>query len=278
MLGSSVSFAVMAVAAKYASKRLSASEIIFIRSLLSSLFIVVFLSKKGHSDWVGKKPVILAARGLVGFVAMTFYFWSIPRIHLGTAMMLNYTAPIFAIILTHLFMHEKTSALQKIIIGLSFAGVYFLTAPDLAASPFPLFVGLLSGLLAGMVHILIRQSHQDETPLVIIFYFTVISTIGSAALLPLGGFLAPTPKEWLALLIVTVSSFIGQVGLTYSLRTAPVSVVSPFGYFSPVLGVFLGWLFWKEIPGGSSLAGSALIILCGTGLYRLHSKKPSDLF
>ncbi|MGH7197641.1 MAG: DMT family transporter [Candidatus Omnitrophota bacterium] len=270
MAGASLSFALMASAIKSVSRSFSAPEIVFIRSALGLIFIAGLMAKT-RAPWIGREPRFLVARGVVGFTAMVLYFWAISQIDLGTAMMLNYTSPIFAFILAHLLFRERSTALIKAALFLSFIGVYLLTAPQLAAKPLPLLVALFSGMLVGVVHVLIRYSHAEEAPLTIIFYFTTISVLGSGLLLVKTGFAAPLAGEWPGLLAVTATSMLGQLGLTYSLRSAPVSVVSPFAYLTPVFGLFLGGWFWKEPLPAMSLAGSVLIILCGMIAYKYQA-------
>jgi len=287
MILASSSFAIMAAAAKYCGRRLPVPEIILVRSLLSSIFIAFLIFKtkiswRARGDplprptcreqrlaaWVGKNPTILASRGAVGFVALTLYFWAVSRLDLGTAVMLNYTSPIFALLLARVFMGEHAGGSARAAVLISFAGVYLLCAPHFQAQPAALIAGLLSGVLAGSVHVLIRQSHEEDSSLTIIFYFTAICTLGSALMIGSSGLVQPTRGEWLALGIVTLTSLLGQFGLTYALKCAPVWVVTPFGYFTPIFGALLGWVLWKEPLNTWGLAGGILIISGGALIYR----------
>lgn len=272
MLAANGCFAIMAASTKMASGRLSAAEIIFVRSAASSVVLALWIARSGLS-WTGKNPAILSLRGIIGFVALFLYFWCLPKIDLGTAVMLNYTAPIFAVIVSVIFFHEKiSSAIKTAILG-SFIGVYLLVSPHWQPEFLPLLAGLLSGCFAGIVHVLIRQTHREEQPITIIFYFTLTATIGSWLLLWKYPWIGPTPMEWFWLGIITLSSFVGQLLLTHSLKAAPVSVVSPFGYITPVLGLILGWLFWKEIPTPLSLVGSAIVIICGFVMFKTPAEE-----
>ena len=268
MLGATISFAVMAAATKALHGGLPASEVVFIRSTLSTLALILYFSWHQNRAWPGKKPVLLTARGVVGFIALFFYFWALPQIHLGTAIMLNYTAPLFAVIASYFIFKEKTNTRAKLLITLSFLGVYILTAPQISEKPAAFLAALSSGFLAGMVHLLIRKSsREEESPFVIIFYFTSICIVGSLSFLPFTRWFFPDRQQWPLLIVITVSSFVGQLGLTCSLQKAPVSVVSPFGYITPVLGLALGFFIWGENPGFAGCLGSLVIILCGILLY-----------
>lgn len=269
MLGASVAFAVMAAATKSLPGKLPTSEIVFIRSFFSTLALLFYFFRDQNFIGHGKRPVVLAARGVIGFTALYLYFWAIPQIHLGTAVMLNYTAPLFAVIASYWVFKEKTSVPTKILIGLSFLGVYLVTAPQITEKPVAFLAALASGILAGMVHLLIRQSSgEEESPLLIIFYFTAICAVGSIFFLPFNHWIWPDTRQWLVLAVITTSSFVGQLGFTYSLRRAPISVVSPFGYITPVIGLIFGFFIWRENPGVSGFLGSLIVVFCGTLLYK----------
>jgi len=262
-----LSFAVMAAAAKFCGKRIPVAEIILVRSFISSV-VIGFLLLKTKGSFIGKNPPILASRGAIGFLALTLYFWAVSKLDLGTAVMLNYTSPIFALLWARLFIHERSTAESRTAVVISFAGVYLLSMPHFHAHGVAIAAGLLSGVLAGSVQVLIRQSHEEDSSLTIIFYFTAICTLGSVILLGLSGAVWPTRGEWLALLVVTLTSLVGQFGLTYSLKCAPVSVVTPFGYLTPIFGSLLGWLLWKESLSELGLFGGFLIIAGGILVYR----------
>jgi len=56
-----------------------------------------------------------------------------------------------------------------------------------------------------------------------------------------------------------------QLGITWSLRLAPVSVVLPMDYVSLIFATLYGWLIWDRWPGPSTWLGAPVII--GSGLY-----------
>lgn len=274
MCSASFLFAVMAAAAKFCGTRIPVGETILVRSLIGSIVIAFLIHRRG-APWIGKNPLILASRGLIGFTALSLYFWTVSKLDLGTAVMLNYTSPIFALLWARLFTGERSGRASKMAVFLAFTGVYFLATPHFNAQILPLIAGLCSGILAGSVHVLIRESHEKESPLTIIFYFTVICTLGSLLLLWKTGWMAPTGWEWMALAVITVTSLLGQFGLTYALKYAPVSVVTPFGYLTPVSGALLGLVLWKEPFSATSMLGGLLVIAGGVIIYRSLKTPPA---
>lgn len=262
MLCADLVFALMASATKTVGSRIPASEVVFVRSAVSLAALGWMLRANGIA-LRGKGPGLLWARGIIGYIALQSYFWALPQIPLGTAVMLNYTAPIFAVIFSFLWLKERPPRAVKSLLACCFVGIYLLASPQLGGPVLALLAGLLSGILAGSVYVMIRRAQENDPALLVIFYFALSSTIGSGALLFVTGWVAPTPLEWWGLAAITASSFIGQLCLTRSLQKAPVWFVSPFGYLTPVLGLFLGILFWGEYPTTPGLAGGAIVIVCG---------------
>jgi drug/metabolite transporter (DMT)-like permease len=270
MILASFSFSIMATFVKFSTASLPSMEIVFFRSFLGSI-LVGGLIAKNRISWIGKKPKISILRGLFGFGALSFHFYAISQLDLGTAVMLNYTAPIFVVILAHLLLKEKTTWVVASTILCSFAGLYLLAAPQFEVRPTAILFGILSGILAAVAYVLIRFTKKIESPYTVIFYFTAISTLGSIPFM-IPHFIWPSLRGWIGILGVTVGAFFGQVFLTKSIQGAPVSRVLPLSYLTPVFAATFGMLLWKEFFTVKSLIGGAIIIACGTSLYLLREK------
>ena len=272
MICGAIAFGIMATFVKLACKSLPSMEVVFFRSILGSLMIGAMIWKE-RASWVGKNPMIMVWRGVFGFTALSMHFYAISKLNLGTAVMLNYTAPIFVVIFARFVLRERTSWIVKIAIFSSFIGLYLLAAPQFKSEPIPLLIGILSGIFAAVAYVLIRFSSDEDSHYTIIFYFTTISTVGSFPLL-FFGFHWPTPMEWTMLLGVSVAAFFGQVWLTQSIQSAPVSFVLPFSYLTPVFAAMLGAVIWKEYLGIQAVIGGSIIIVSGIVIYLFREKTP----
>src|SRR3989338_5098934 len=135
MIGGAFAFGVMATFVKLACQTLSSIEVVFFRSLLGSIAIGFMLWRE-KASWLGKNPKTLALRGIFGFLALSTHFYAIGELKLGTAVMLNYTAPIFVVILARIFLGEKTSWPVNLAILASFVRVFlFCPPPTFARDP-----------------------------------------------------------------------------------------------------------------------------------------------
>ncbi len=272
ILTAAVSFGIMATFVKWSCQTFPSFQVVFFRSLFGSIAIALMIWKE-KASFIGSNPWILVWRGLSGFIALSMHFYAIQHLKLGTAVMLNYTAPIFVVILARVILKEKVSRAIGIAVLTSFVGLYFLAAPQFQATPFALAVGILSGIFAAISYVLIRFNPEGESPYTIVFYFSVISTIGSLPTLTFG-FIWPDWAGWAGLAGVSAGAFFGQIYLTKAIQNAPVSVVMPFAYLTPVIASVTGMIFWEEFLSPSAIAGAMLIIASGVAIYLFRQKPP----
>ncbi len=261
MIMAAVAFSIMVLCVKKVSSSLPSLEIVFIRSLLGCLMILGVASFKKIS-LAGEERSKLALRGIYGFIALSLHFYTLAKLPLGTAVLLNYTAPLFILVFSLFFLKERTHPAVPFLVGLSFFGVYLLIEGGFTAWNADVFWGLLSAVFSSFAYLTIASLKRREKPLTIIFYFTAISMLGSSVCF-LRGFVWPRPTEWVYLLGVGLGSYFGQLWMTIALRRAPASLVSPFSYLTPLLSFVYGFLFFEEKIAAISLAGAVIIIAGG---------------
>ncbi len=261
MIMAALAFSVMALCVKKVSGHLPSLEIVFMRSLMGCLMILAVMFTKKVSV-LGKQRGRLILRGINGFLALALHFYTISKLPLGTAVLLNYTAPLFVLLFSLLFLKERSHPAVPFLITLSFFGVYLLIEGGFTAWNMTIFWGILSAVFASFAYLTIASLKKRESPLTIIFYFTAISTLGAAPSLFMN-FVWPSFTEWLYLWGVGFGSFLGQLWMTIALRRAPASLVSPFSYLTPLLSFIYGLVFFQERIGVTSLLGAGLIIAGG---------------
>ena len=85
MLIASFLFALMGVAAKELSDKLSTIEIVFFRNVFG-VFFILFSIYKSPLNQLGGKFWLLIFRGVAGFSALLFFFFFIANIALGVSL------------------------------------------------------------------------------------------------------------------------------------------------------------------------------------------------
>ena len=274
MSQSAICFSIMALCVKYASTSLSPFQIVFFRSFFGLLIVLPFIWRKQVSLW-GEERLKLTARGVCGFGALILHFYTIAKLDLGLAVMLNYTAPIFTVIFSFFFLKERPSLSLCFLILLSFTGVILLnTHAGVTWSP-TVLLALLSSVFAAFAYLSIRTIRHRESPYTVIFYFTLISTAGS--LFFLKDWKWPDPGTWGLVAGVVVFSFFGQVWMTTALRRAPAYLVTPFSYLHPMLSFFYGWLLWGDALTWITTSGIFLIVGSGSLISWFETRREKKL-
>lgn len=202
-------------------------------------------------------------RAAIGFVAMYLSFRALALLPLAEATTIGFAAPLFAIALSALLLGEKVGWRRWSAVSVGFVGVLIVADPRGGSLP-PAGLLFAIGGAAGVaaVTIAIRRIGRTEAPETTVFWFTTLSLVVLAALLPRDA-LVHEPRTWLLLAGIGMSGGVAQLFMTASLGLARVSVVAPFDYAQLVWAVLLGWLVWNTSPGAQTWIGAAIIAGCG---------------
>jgi drug/metabolite transporter (DMT)-like permease len=131
--------------------------------------------------------------------------------------------------------------------------------------------------LAGAVfsagaYVMVRRLRREE-PLVILFYFALVSALGSLpVVLPV--FVPPRGMEWGVLLAVGATTHLGQLCLTRGLRTERAGRATAVGVLQIVFAAFWGLAFFGERPDGWTVLGAVLIVLSTLAIARVSARGP----
>jgi drug/metabolite transporter (DMT)-like permease len=255
-------FALTGATVKAASAHLPHTEVVFFRSFLGLVALIPWLVRAGLSGLSTRHPGLHLFRGVTGLAAMYCFFYALGHLELATAVLLNYSAPLFIPFIAAVWLHEPVPALLRWAIPIGFVGIVLILKPGWGVLEPAALLGLAAGVLAASSFVTIRRLHASEPTTRIVFYFGVISTIGSA--LPLfWTWQTPDPAHWLLLAAMGASATAGQLLLTQAYSLAPAAQVGPFTYTVVVFSAVLGWAVWGEVPGTLSAAGALLVILAG---------------
>lgn len=272
MLISALGFTLMSVTVKYL-KDIPLFEKVFFRNLVS-LVIAFYLIKKSAVPIFGQKKSQLAlfARAGFGLAGVILNFYAITHLTLADSTMLGKLSPIFVTIMACLFLKEKIDKEQIIGIFITFGGALLVIKPEFSLSIIPSLAGLLSAASAGIAYTLLRYLKDKESPDTIVFYFSVVSVVGTLPFV-LNDYIMPDSTQLMLLLATGLFASIGQFGITYAYKYSKATEVSVYNYSAIVFGIILGFIFFHEIPDMLSLLGGAIIIGVAYYTFRHNQKK-----
>ncbi|PSM52678.1 EamA/RhaT family transporter, type 1 [Campylobacter blaseri] len=274
MLASALSFAIMGIFTKLLSGNLSSLEVVFFRNIISVIIIFISIVKSPLNN-KGGKPWLLFFRGFMGFSALLAFFYNIATIPLANAMTFSQTSPIFTAIFAFIFLKERIGKLGWIAIAIGFFGLLLFTKPEIGFNKND-FLGIFSGVGAGLAYTSIRGLRQYYDTRTIVLSFALIGTIGPAVLMIVGSFytnpsldfmLSPfiTPKgiDFIHILGIGIFATIAQIFMTKSYEVSKAGLVAPLSYANIPFSMVFGFLLGDTLPDFSGFMGIILIIFAG---------------
>jgi drug/metabolite transporter (DMT)-like permease len=275
MLLASFLFAGMGAFVKILSDSMSSVEIVFFRNVIGLVIILVSIYKSPLNQ-VGGKPFLLFLRGFVGFLALLMYFYNIATIPLAEAITFSKTSPIFTAIFAYIFIKEKLSFQAWIGVFVGFIGIMFITGFDGTNLSKSDWLGILSGVGAGLAYTSIRELKNYYDTRAIVFSFMFIGTIGPIIIMILAEFYQsdtfdfilapftmPTTKDIFFIICMGVLATISQLSMTKAYSLAKGGIVGTIGYSIIIFSIILGMLLGDAFPSFFILTGIALIIFSG---------------
>lgn len=264
MLVAGFFFACMGVLVKVGAETLSSNELVFYRSLFGLMTIFVLTRSSGRSLATQRWKLHLW-RSLAGFVSLILYFYAIAELPLATAVTLNYTSPLFLAALALFYMPRATKPVLLWAIVTGFVGVALLLQPSFTAGTWlPALLGLISGLLAGVAYLQVTQlGRLGEPEWRTVFYFTLLSTLGSGLWMLVHQFHALSLRDLLLLAAMGACATLAQLAMTRAYRKGEPLVAGSLAYSTVILSSAFGFVLWGETITPTGWAGVAMIVFSG---------------
>ena len=257
-------FAFMGMFVKLGSPYFSEIELVFYRSFISLIFIILIIVNKKISLKTNFKKLHFY-RSFVGFLSLLAFFYAISHLPLSTAISLNYTSPLFVALLIPFFIQKKPGFKVFCLLLVGFFGAFLILKPTLTGnSAFAGFIGLLSGFGAGLAYLFMAQLGKvNEPDTRVVFYFTLLSSICAGLLMLLEDTNLEIFQHWWLLLGLGVSATIAQLALTKAYRVGNTLKNAGLSYLTILFSSILGLIVFSETLDVLSLVGILLIIISG---------------
>lgn len=238
---------------------------IFWRNLIGiALSAVLYFPRQ--SGWPDRATMrIHLARGILSAGMAFLFFWGLGRVPLAQAIALAFIAPLIALYLATLLLHEKVS--PKIVSGslFAFAGVAIIFVGQARAdlgreALFGSLAILVSAALYALNIIIMRRQALAAGPLEITFFQSLIVTAVLVLGLPVAGASLPALHHWPWLVLASFLAVASMLLLSWAYARAEASYLATTEYTSFLWAALFGWMFFDESVSPYTLAGAALIV------------------
>ncbi|MGM0378710.1 MAG: DMT family transporter [Bacillota bacterium] len=259
---SALMFSLMAVFVKL-TPNIPVAEKIFFRNSLGLIPILINVKKTDISLKPNNTKLVIL-RSTFGVLGIFSYYTALELLNLADAVILNKLSPFFVLILSFVFLKENISKKQIFALIFALIGALLVIQPKFDLSIVPTLIGVLSGFLAGCSYTTVRKLSESDHPLVIVFYFALITTIAMIPVMIFNNqFVIPTLKQFILLSMIALSALIAQLFMTNAYRHAPAGELAIYSYLNIIFSLIFGIIIWSEVPGILTFTGAIFILSAG---------------
>lgn len=254
---------------------LSSYEIVFLRSVLGSLLLIVMYLASGHhfTAFSHKKDLLfLTASGIAMTADWLFLFEAFQQMGVSLSIIINYCGPAIAVAASVILFQDKLTLSKAIALGTALVGAILVNSfsDGSMVTPAGLLCAVISAFSYAALVILNKCSKNitgTENAVIQLFVTAVTVTVYMGIRYGLQFSIPADNWPWI-LWLSLLNTGIGCYFYFSSISSLPVQTVAVCGYLEPLSAVLFSLIFLHEamVPlqwvGGLMIIGGALFSEC----------------
>ncbi|MCG3266229.1 DMT family transporter [Yoonia sp. I 8.24] len=248
MLAAIGSFTSMAVAGRAVSGDLDTFEIMLFRSVTGIILVLLVAGFSGNLGQITRNRFGLhLVRNLCHFTGQNLWFFAIATIPLAQVFALEFTTPIWVILLSPLVLRDKLTPIGLLSAFIGFLGVLIVTRPDTATLSPGLIAAAICAIFFALTAIFTRKLTMTEPITAIMFYLTISQAVFGLLCAGYDGDITLPSGAGIPLVIVIgFTGLFAHFCLTTALSLAPPSIVMPFDFIRLPTIAIVGMILYGE--------------------------------
>jgi drug/metabolite transporter (DMT)-like permease len=242
------------------------------RFVAASFFVLILMKVRGVSLQTDKESFRLyVLMGLFSFVIpFGLVYWAEQFVPSGLASVLFGVYPFFVAIFSFFRIPDESIGKIKILgMSLGFIGIAVIFSDSFTADLSALFIGMvavaLSGIMQAWMAVTIKKSGKHLNPLSMNLIPMFIAGISGLIIGFMSEDLSNLKIDNTAIFSVLYLAFFGSV-LTFTsfywlMKKINVVLLSLIAFITPIVALFLGWIFYNETLTTHHIVGSTLVLL-----------------
>ena len=262
---------------------LSSIRLTEIRTLGASVLLGLWLAIRSPADLKLPRSMWreIAVFGIIGVTAVqVFYFYSISKMPVSIALIIEFTAPIWITLYLRFIKHETVAKSMWYGLGLGFGGLVLLAQvwKGLTLSGLGLISSFLDALSLAYYYYKAGQLSKKISSEAVVFWGMALTAIFLAIVQPwwsypfhiftdsiplTGNFVGHSLPGWLLILwVVVMGTLMPYILVVRGIKHLNASIASTIGMLEPILAGVFAWLMMSERLNGVQLLG-AVVVLAG---------------
>ena len=245
MIGAITSFTLMAISGRTVSVELDTFEIMLFRSITGIIIVVSVAWYAGTFQQISRNRLRLhATRNICHVAGQNLWFYAITVIPLAQVFALEFTTPIWVILLSPLLLKERLTGIGLLSAGIGFIGILIVARPDPANISIGLVAAAGCAVFFALTAIFTRKLTRTESITTILFYLTTMQAVfGLICAGYDGDITVPSLQALPWVILIGCAGLLAHFCLTKAISIAPVSVVMPIDFVRlptiALVGMFL---------------------------------------
>jgi drug/metabolite transporter (DMT)-like permease len=263
MTGAIAAFTAMAIATRQIKGVHDTFEILAFRSMVGWVIVVSLAAALGQLGRIrGDRLPSHLLRNVFHFTGQSLWFWAITMIPLAQVFALEFTSPIWVILLSPLFLGERLTSRKLLAAAFGFAGVLIVARPDFGALDPGVLAAAGAAIFFAATTLMTKALTKGEAVVSILFWLTLMQAgFGSVAMLADGQVTLPGLATLPWLVLIGIAGVTAHLCLTTALSLAPASVVVPVDFARLPIIAAVGAAFYAEPIEPWLFLGAALIFV-----------------
>lgn len=264
VIAASVCFATLDTTVQYVSAFVPILMALWFRYTFQAVVAAaVLLPLHGTSVLRTQHPKFHIARGLLLLCSTGLAFTSLKHMHVSEFTAVVMITPLAITLSAALVLKEHVSVLRWVLVLGGFVGAMVIIRPNRHGFDTVLLLPLGVVVCNAAFQLLTSKMARTENPMTIQLYTGMVGMVIATLVLPFVWVSLSAPHIWLLLLLMGAASSLGHFLLIMAYKKAPAATLTPYLYAQIAFAIVGGWLVFNYIPDAWSMAGIALIAVCG---------------
>jgi drug/metabolite transporter (DMT)-like permease len=240
MLGAISSFTAMAIAGRELGSDFDTFEIMLYRSAIGLLIVLVLLYATGTFSQIGIRAWRThLIRNVFHFTGQNLWFYAVTMIPLAQVFALEFTTPLWVILLSPLLLGERLTLIRVIAALMGFIGILIVARPDIGSLHPGILAAASCAVFFALTYVFTKRLTRTENIAAIMLYMCGLQLIFGLISAGYDGDIAmPSGIDMPLLGLVACCGLLAHFCITKALTIAPATVVAPLDFARlPIIAV-----------------------------------------
>ncbi|MBT3992400.1 MAG: DMT family transporter [Rhodospirillaceae bacterium] len=231
----------------------------FIRAFVMVMMLLPWILRRGISGIRTTRPVLQFTNGLFFMLALSAWFWALPRIPLDLNTAVGFTAQTFAVLGAIFFLGEKSEPWRWGALVVGIIGALIIVRPGAGEISPGVLAMLFSSLCFAVTKLLVKIITRTDPPESVVFWQAAWVAI-LAFPIALFYWTVPNIEQMIWIVALAIVTIMNHFCITWAISLADIAVIEPISFTRLIWAAILGYIFFGDIPNAFTLTGGVIVL------------------